>query len=162
MTTTTHAWELSTSFETWCSEARHHVQHVLDSWNAGRYNDWPTKARFISITQPEMTAAWFNQIVALGQRGITHSVPAFKLIEAFPQFTWEPYTHDVYFIEVTHGNVRMSRAPELHAYIVCGPYVRVAHLGCDHPHAQLTKKGNCYREYTCESCGFSWGEDSSG
>ena len=162
MTTTTYTWELSTSFEQWCAEARHHVQTVLDSWDAGRYNDWPTDARFISIGQPKLEAAWFNQIVAIGQRGITHSVPAFKLEMAFPQMTWLPYTHDVYFIEVTHGNVRMSRASELYAYIVCGDYVRVAHLGCDHTNATCTKQANCYREYSCEACGFTWGEDSSG
>lgn len=161
-TTTNPPWECSASYEHHYNEMRHHVADVLDKWDAGRYNDWPTKARFISISEPAMTPAWFNQIVEIGRRGITHSVPAFKLRDAFPQRTWEPYTHDVYFIEPSRGNVRFGHAEELYAYIVCGNYVRVVHLGCDHPHAELIKTSNCYREYRCPSCGFGWGEDSSG
>lgn len=164
MTTTLnrHVWECSPAFEQHYAEMRHHVAAVLDKWEAGGYNDWPTRARFVSIGQPKMTPAWFNQIVEIGRRGITHSVPAFKLSDAFPNLTWHPYTHDVHFIEPSHGNVRLGHADELLAYIVCATYVRVVHLGCDHPAPTITKTANCYREYRCDACGFTWGEDSSG
>lgn len=156
------AWELSPSHEEYYWECKHHVFQVLCEWNAGGYNDWPTDCRFVSLGEPHMTTAWFNQIVELGKRSIKHSVQGFKLQDAMPERTWDEYTHDVYFMEPLHGNVRFGHAKELYAYIVGGGYVRVAHLGCDHPYPQVFQRGNCYREYRCEACGFKWGEDSSG
>ena len=161
-TTTSPPWELSVSHETHYHEAKQHVFEVLDQWDAGRYNDWPTNARFVSISEPRMTPAWFNQIVEIGKRGIKHSVPAWKLREALPQRTWEDWTHDVYFIEPSHGNVIYGHAAELYAYIVGVEYVRCVHLGCDHRTASVTQTGRSFRKFRCDACGFTWGVDSSG
>lgn len=161
-TTTRTPWECTSSFEQHYAEARSHVADLLAEWGSHRNGQWPDDARFVSIGQPKMTTAWFNQIVHLGRAGVTLSIPGWKLTELFPSLSWEQHTHDVYAVEPSHGNVRKMRAPELMMYVVGIDYVRVIHLGCDHPNPTTTKAGNCYREYNCTACGFSWGEDSSG
>ena len=163
-TTTYIPWELSPSYDEHYRDARQHVVDVLDEWGGIRYNSWPEKARFVSISEAELTNAWFQQIVHLGRAGVQHMVDAKVLVRLFPNLTWSPYSHDVYFIEPSRGNVRKMRAKELHAYIPMheGNRVRIVHLGCDHPNVTVTKQGNSYREYVCPACEFTWGVDSSG
>ena len=157
-------WETSSAYIQHYAEVRERVADILHAWGSDRNSQWPEDARFIRIGQPQMTPAWFTQIVHLGRAGIGRSIPGWKLQELFPQLSWDQYTHDVYFTEMTQGNVQYtdSNPRQLSAYIQGPDYIRVVELGCDHPNAEQVANGASFRKYHCGDCGYTWGVDSSG
>ena len=157
-------WECSAAFEQTYGEYRGQAAQLLHEWGSYRNQDWPDGGRFIRITSLAPTVHWFKQITEIGRRGVTRAIPGWKLTELFPHLDWPQHTLDVWFIVPHSGNVRKGRSypRELMGYILHPDTIRIVHLGCDHPHRELTKSGNCYREWTCTHCGYVWGEDSSG
>lgn len=157
-------WETSSAYAQHYAEVRSRVADLLHEWGSHRNSEWPDAARFIRMSQPHMSPAWFTQIVHLGRAGIGKSIPGWKLSELFPRYTWDQYTHDVYFVEVSQGNVRYEdRHPrQLSGYIQGSDYIRVVELGCDHPNQQQVADGAQFRKYHCPDCDYTWGVDTSG
>lgn len=159
------AWEQSKAYYDWVHESKDMAQRMLHSWGSRTNTQWPEGSRFINITTMTSTGLLARTMGEYAPRSIVKRIPAWKLKELFPQHQWDDYTHDVYFFEVKKGNVeKPPRRPshELGAFIIGGEYVRYVRLGCDHPNRKTIRTANCYREYQCLNCEYTWGEDSSG
>jgi hypothetical protein len=157
-------WETSAAYEQHYAECRHRVAAQLIAWGSTSNSKWPDKGRFIRITTLYLQPSMVQNMIELGRRSIQRTIPGYKLTELFPNLSWEQHVYDVYFVEVLHGNVRKpnQRNPELMGYITDGETLRCVHLGCNHPDAKVIRTANCYREYRCPNCEYTWGEDSSG
>lgn len=165
MTTMPRVWEQSQPYYEWVSECKDNAIAMLYEWGSKTNTQWPDDARFISITEWTDPVTIASQMGDRAGRSIVKRIPGWKLAELFPARQWNGQTHDVYFFELTRGNVhRKGDAPsmELGGIIIGSDAVRFVRLGCNHPNAKITKTANCYREYVCPTCDYKWGEDSSG
>lgn len=163
--TVTQAWETSPAYEQHYAERRHHVAKLLEQWGSVRNTEWPDDARFVTIKGFDDQALMWRELVNIGRASIQKHLPGWKLAELFPQRTWDEATHDVYFTEVTNGNVhKQKHSNTLAAFILspAGNYVRCVILGCGHPYADATRQSSQYTEYRCPHCNYTWGVDTSG
>jgi hypothetical protein len=169
VTTTTRPattpWEQSKAYYDWVHESKDMAQRMLTTWGSRTNTQWPDDARFISINELTSVVVIANAMGDYAPRSIVKRIPGWKLAELFPQKRWDAYTHDVYFFEVKNGNVEKApRKPthQLGALTIGSDAVRYILLGCDHPNRTTVRQANCYREYQCLNCEYTWGEDSSG
>lgn len=163
-TRTSPPWECSLAYEQHYAEQRSRIANLLEEWGSTTNSKWPEQARFIRIGQPKLTTDWVQQVIQLGRASIELHIPGYTLTKLFPQLAWHEWVHDVYFTEVSDGNVKYDgvNPRRLAAYTFMPDYTRVIELGCDHPNAEVVATGNCFRKYKCPSCEYVWAVDSSG
>lgn len=159
------AWETSKAYYDWIGESKDNTLAMLFQWGSKTNSQWPDDARFVSLAEWTDPVVCAQQCADKAPRSIVKRIPGWKLRELFPVRDWKAYTHDVYFFELTRGNVqRAGDAPsmELGGIIIGSNAIRYVRLGCNHPDTKTIKTANCYREFACNNCGYTWGEDSSG
>lgn len=156
-------WELSPAYEQWNAERRAHVVSVLDNFGAPGNSDWPVRAAVTEVLTPEMRPSAMHNYVRLGSQGIMRTI-RYENMPDLPGVRW-PNTSifEAWFVPAIHGNTDNTKCSEweLWAYITTPYDLVVVHLGCNHTDSTIVRTANQYRRYECQTCGYTWGVDSS-
>lgn len=157
-------WELSAAYETYNAELRAQVVKVLVNFHAPGYNQWPANAVVTSVSTPRMQPSAMYNYVRLGQVGIHRSIPHDQM-PVIEEWRWPNQGHfDAWFVVPIHGNADNHQPSDysLTVYITTPNDLVVLELGCNHTDRRIVRAANQYTRYSCDTCGYTWGVDTSG